>query len=227
MASARSPGNNCVFTNNYIHHIGIFFSPWTSSQDSTDGGQGVCFQSMSNGIAVSNIITDCNYNAIGGSGGTCTNLIFWGNEIASIQNHGIQTWSRGYTEIVGNFCHDNTNGIDVLGFSMQLLSIDLNVNSAMIIANNYFSNAVDDVSLEMYNPTLFAPPFGPYNLGAAYVFNNVHDNSIPGAGGNQGWNNGDLWDTYDNTSSGLLTSTTPISGQSRRLGLPPPRRSGC
>ena len=97
-----------IFTNNYVHHTGTF--PWSSSQDATAGGQGISLQYCSNVIVVSNIIADCNYNAIGGSGGTCTNLIFWGNELYNIQDHGIQTWARGFTLIANNYIHDVTNG---------------------------------------------------------------------------------------------------------------------
>jgi hypothetical protein len=192
-------GNNCVYSNNFVHHIGVFPPP---GFDSIYGGQGVGIQNCSNIVIVSNIIADVNYNAIGGNGGSATNLIFWGNEFYQCQNHGIQTWSRGFTLINGNFFHDFTNGF-THSDSMQLLSVDLNPVSAMIICNNCFSNCVDDINLEMYNPGLFGGGFAPYNLGPMYVFNNVHDNSVPGTGGTAGWNNGDIFDTYNNQSAGL------------------------
>ena len=128
MGVSTAQGSNCIYSNNFVHHIGVF--PWNTSRDSRHGGQGVGIQHCSNIVVVSNSIGDCNYNGIGGSGGTATNLVFFGNEIYSIQNHGIQTWSRGFTEIAGNFFHDNTNGLSHSD-SMQILSIDLNAAGAI------------------------------------------------------------------------------------------------
>ena len=50
---------------------------------------------------------------------------------------------------------------------------------------------------------MYGGKFAPYHLGPAYVFNNVHDNSVPGRDGRSGWNNGDNYDTYNNLAAGL------------------------
>ena len=208
IAGVYGNASGFVLTNNVIHHIGTFpYHVDDRNQDWLAGGQAVNVSACANLLIVSNLIYDCNYNAVGGQ--NPTNLILWGNELHDVQNHGFQVWAWGYHLIANNYIHDFTNAYRHSD-AMQILACPL--SSHLIICGNYCRDVVDAVNIEYF--------IGP--AGKTYVFNNRSVNTAYGTNGLSGWANGNSISTRASVDAVYFFNNTMVDHNAGWGGLKTP-----